>query len=209
LPLTTLTFLMNAVAVRAFMSKTQPHEVNNPNIDFTLNFFNLFDLDQTYELSESALEAAYLALQKKAHPDRFANNVKAQSLAVRYAAYINEAYETLQSPLKRAKYLLHLSGVEIDFNASTVSDKLFLIEQMELRETLAEIHDGHNPARDLEILIENVNAKVDENIKLFIKLWKQQTTQSLAEATTIVQKMHFLYKFLDQTQAVEERLLDL
>jgi len=48
-------------------------------------------------------------LQQEFHPDRFASKGDVDKrLAVQTASLINQAYDTLKSPLKRAQYLLEL-----------------------------------------------------------------------------------------------------
>jgi molecular chaperone HscB len=51
---------------------------------------------------------------------------------------INEAYQRLKEPLKRAAYLCELNGAPIDAENNTAMPKAFLMEQMEWREALEE-----------------------------------------------------------------------
>lgn len=59
-----------------------------------------------------ALKREFLQLQAIAHPDRHhgANKARAEALS----SAINEAYKTLEDPLRRANYLLELKGVETE-----------------------------------------------------------------------------------------------
>lgn len=178
-------------------------------LDLSQSYFELLGLSEDHDISVSQLEKAYLTLQRSAHPDRFANDSKGQILAVRYAAFINEAYETISSPLFRAQYLLQLKGVETDFGVATIADRMFLMEQMELREALSDIRSAPDPEAALEALIETVEEKIEVMTTQFVVLWQQGDAESLKQATLTVQKMHFLYKFMDEAEAEEARLLDL
>jgi molecular chaperone HscB len=49
------------------------------------------------------------SMQREAHPDRFAaQGAAAQRVAMQWSVRINEAYQRLKDPLKRAAYLCEL-----------------------------------------------------------------------------------------------------
>lgn len=107
-----------------------------PEIDLRSNYFELFGLPVGYELDPHQLKRRHLALQRRVHPDRFAHLADSSPLqAVRYAAFVNEAFDTLSSPLQRALYLLELSGHPVDKEAS-ITDAAFFEQQMDWREQL-------------------------------------------------------------------------
>ena len=68
------------------------------------NAFTLLGLPRIAALDEEALQQAWLAASRSAHPDQPGGD------AAR-AAEINSAYETLQAPEKRLKHLLDLHAV--------------------------------------------------------------------------------------------------
>jgi len=73
------------------------------------------------------------------HPDRFASAPQAeQRVSMQLATLVNEAYQTLKSPLRRAGYLLQLQGVDPEFETNTAMPAEFLADQMEKRERLEE-----------------------------------------------------------------------
>ena len=62
-----------------------------------------------WQVDQISLDASYRKLQQEFHPDRYASQGDVERrLAVQAASLINQAYETLRSPLKRAQYLLEL-----------------------------------------------------------------------------------------------------
>ena len=74
-----------------------------------MNYFQLFGLETQFTIDLAKLSTLYQTLQKKVHPDRFANaSSQDQLLAVKKSTLINDAYQTLKNPLKRAQYLLCL-----------------------------------------------------------------------------------------------------
>lgn len=57
---------------------------------------------------------------------------------MQWTTQVNEAYRTLKSPVQRAKYLLEMHGVDVQFETNTQMPADFLLQQLELREALAQ-----------------------------------------------------------------------
>jgi molecular chaperone HscB len=85
-----------------------------------------------------SLERSYREIQSQIHPDRFAHAGDAERRAsMQWTTRVNEAYRTLKSPVQRAKYLLEINGVDVQFETNTQMPSAFLLQQLELREALA------------------------------------------------------------------------
>jgi len=99
--------------------------------------FTLFGLPQQFAQDRPAIDARWKELQREAHPDRFAaQGAAAQRVAMQWSVRINEAYQRLKDPLKRAAYLCELRGAAISAEDNTAMPPEFLMEQMEWREAL-------------------------------------------------------------------------
>ena len=99
--------------------------------------FMLFGLPRRFALDRAALDAQWLALQARVHPDRFAGEgASAQRLAMQWAVRVNEAYQRLKDPLKRGAYLCELRGAAIQAENNTAMPGAFLMQQMAWREAL-------------------------------------------------------------------------
>lgn len=83
------------------------------------------------------LRKEFLQLQGKAHPDLAPEGQKRQAEAL--SSRINEAYKTLQDPLKRAQYLLSLQGIDVEDESAKLSENALLMEVMEAREAVEEV----------------------------------------------------------------------
>jgi len=104
--------------------------------------FELFGLPRRFALDRDELDARWRALQAEVHPDRFASEGgSAQRVAMQWAVRVNEAYQRLKSPLKRAAYLCELNGAAIDAENNTAMPGSFLMQQMEWREALDDATD--------------------------------------------------------------------
>ena len=99
--------------------------------------FELFGLTPRFAQDRSSIDARWKDLQREAHPDKFAaQGAAAQRLAMQWSVRINEAYQRLKDPLKRAAYLCELHGAPVNAENNTAMPTEFLMQQMEWREAL-------------------------------------------------------------------------
>jgi molecular chaperone HscB len=118
--------------------------------------FQLFGLPQRYEQDRAAIDGRWKDLQREAHPDKFAaQGASAQRAALQWSVRINEAYQRLKDPLKRAAYLCELLGAPIQAHSNTAMPADFLVEQMEWREAL----DDASSEEELDELSQRVLAR--------------------------------------------------
>jgi molecular chaperone HscB len=162
------------------------------------NDFVLFGLPERFEQDRTTLDQRWKALQRQAHPDRFAADAAtAQRVAMQWSVRINEAYQRLKNPLKRAAYLCELRGVPIQAENNTAMPAAFLIQQMAWREALEEA-SSH---ADLQALQAQTQASARE--------WMAQLAQALdtdgdpARAAQGVRALMFVERFASE---VEDRL---
>ena len=104
--------------------------------------FELFGLPVRFAQRRSDIDARWKELQREAHPDKFAaQGAAAQRLAMQWSVRINEAYQRLKDPLRRASYLCELHGAPIEAESNTAMPSGFLVQQMQWREALEESED--------------------------------------------------------------------
>jgi molecular chaperone HscB len=101
--------------------------------------FTLFGLAPQFAQDRAAIDARWKELQREAHPDKFAaQGAAAQRVAMQWSVRINEAYQRLKDPLKRASYLCEMNGAAVNAENNTAMPPAFLVQQMEWREGLDE-----------------------------------------------------------------------
>ena len=101
--------------------------------------FELFDVPEQFAQNRMVLDARWKQLQREAHPDKFAaQGAAAQRVAMQWSVRINEAYQRLKEPLRRASYLCELNGAPINPETNTAMPSAFLVQQMTWREALDE-----------------------------------------------------------------------
>lgn len=105
--------------------------------------FELFAVPATFAQERAGLDARWKELQREAHPDRFAaQGAAAQRLAMQWSVRINEAYQRLKDPIKRATYLCDQHGAPINAETNTAMPPAFLMQQMDWREMLDDARDS-------------------------------------------------------------------
>jgi molecular chaperone HscB len=163
--------------------------------------FELFGLTPAFAIEGEALERSYREIQSKVHPDRFANAGDAERRAsLQWTTRVNEAYRTLKDPVQRAKHLLELHGVDVAFETNTAMPPEFLMQQMELRESLEE---AKTPAS-----LDEMRKRLRQNKS---ELQKQvaealDTRKDYAGAAGLVRKLQFLDRLDEEIDSAYERV---
>ena len=99
------------------------------------NYFELFDLETSFFISDSNLKDSYRREIARFHPDKYASKTDSEKLqALQNTSLLNTAFDSIKSPLNRASYLLKLDGIDPFDEKDTSMAHDFLISQIELRE---------------------------------------------------------------------------
>jgi molecular chaperone HscB len=160
------------------------------SFDFQQNHFQLFGLPQSFKLDIAQLELAFRALQAEVHPDKAAHLADVeQRLAMQRSTLVNEAYQTLKSPIKRGRYLLSLQGVDTQEETNTAMPVDFLMAQMEWREAVAETR-MKTGARELET-------------ELAVKIDVEHDYEIAAQ---LVRKLRFMEKLAEEINSAYDEI---
>ncbi len=178
-------------------------------LDFSKNYFELFGLPVAYVIDTAELADSYRDLQRVVHPDRFASaSEQERRLSMQGATLINEAFQTLKDPMLRAKYLLSLHGVDMDDGSGSTQDMEFLMEQMELREQLAEAKQQADPFAVVANIISDIGDKISALIEQLTQQFASTDPEHLQQARATILKMQFLQKLHQDAEALEAELED-
>ncbi|GAA6140829.1 Fe-S protein assembly co-chaperone HscB [Hydrogenophaga sp. 5NK40-0174] len=162
------------------------------------NDFELFDLPQVFGLDRQQLDERWKQLQREVHPDRHTTaDAQTQRQAMQWSVRINEAYQRLKDPLKRATYLCELNGQAVDAESNTSMPPEFLMQQMEWREALEEA-DG---VEQMESLADEVAARRRSMLNDMGRLADDE--HDFASLAQQVRAMMFVQRF---AQDVDNRL---
>jgi molecular chaperone HscB len=162
------------------------------------NDFILFGLVEKFAQDASNLDTKWKALQREAHPDKFAaQGATAQRLAMQWSVRINEAYQRLKDPLKRAAYLCELRGAPINAENNTAMPAAFLMQQIEWREAA----DDATSDGQIETLLAEVTASKQN---LLAQCGRALDEENAPEAASrLVRSLMFIEKFESE---LEDRL---
>ncbi len=124
----------------------------------------------------------------------------AQRLAMQWSARINEAYQRLKDPLKRAAYLCELHGEPVNAENNTAMPASFLMQQMQWREELEEAHGE----AELDRLFSQVSSARQALVQQCEHLIDQ--LQDYRQAVQQVRALMFVERFAADVQARLDRL---
>ncbi len=138
------------VAVSPSPSESSP---GLERVDPGLDHFERLGLARSPSLRRDDVEAAYLERSRQVHPDRFAGaDEDTRRRALDHTSLLNEAYEVIKSPLRRAEYLVKLGGIDLDSTdpqrGAPHPSQAFLMDMIERRERLDGSPDRLDDLRD-------------------------------------------------------------
>lgn len=178
-------------------------------MDLAQNYFQLFKIPISFEIDIQQLAASYREWQQSVHPDRFANaSTQEKRYSMQLAAHINEAFQVLKSPQRRARYILELQGVKFDDQKNPQMDPVFLMEQMELREALSEVKQQSDPDIALQTFLATLKSKQQQLYQAMMQQLKIPEQGDLSVAQQLVHEIQFLDKLQSEAELIEEELLD-
>lgn len=163
--------------------------------------FELFQIPMQFAQDRAVLDTRWKELQREAHPDKFAaQGVAAQRIAMQWSVRINEAYQRLKDPLRRASYLCELHGAPIHAEKNTAMPTDFLLQQMQWREALEEA----KTVQDLEEIASQSNHSGREQLSKIEQTL--DTNKDFAAAAQQVRSLMFIERFSSEVDARIDQL---
>ena len=163
--------------------------------------FELFDVPEQFVQNRMVLDARWKQLQREAHPDKFAaQGAAAQRVAMQWSVRINEAYQRLKEPLRRASYLCELNGAPINPETNTAMPSAFLMQQMTWREAL----DEAETVEEMNEIAVMSQKKMDEQLSKVEQFL--DVDRNFAAAAQQVRGLMFTERFASEVDARIELL---
>lgn len=176
-------------------------------LDFSKNHFELFGLPTRYRVDSDLLGERYRALQHALHPDRYvATGDRERRLSMQASARVNEAFQTLKDPLERASYLLSLHTGDAGGDSQTTADMAFLMEQMELRETLSAVKEKSDPIAAVGTVLDRLVEQFGELVGQLEDRLEAPSAEDLERARDLVRKLQFVAKCRLDAENLEAEL---
>ena len=172
----------------------------------TRNFYQLFDMPIAFEIDMDHLQQSYRTLAQTVHPDKYANaSDQERRISMQQTSWINKAYQVLKDPVERAVYLLQLKGVDVNLENETTMDAGFLMDQMELRETLADVHTQADPLAVLDKELGKVKNNMQKISSAFSESYQ---AGELDDAKECLRKMQFIQKARKEIDVLTAKIED-
>ena len=159
-----------------------------------MNYFEIFDFKEEFDIDLDILEKKYLEFQSKFHPDNAGISEVEKSIE------INEAYKILSDDFLRLSYILKLSDIDIldDIKAPKV-DFETLEKILELQEQIAEISN--------KVELDNLKIKLNAEIKLQISASaKLIKTKEFELSSQFLIKAKYLKKALEDLKIRKKKI---
>ena len=133
-----------------------------------INYFKYFGLPERLTIDKAALRKLYYENSRKYHPDFFTLEAETQQEEVlRLSTLNNEAYEVLKDDYKRMRHLLEVKGAIKNDEKEELS-QTFLMEMMDINESIMELQMGEKSIEELNNLEQNIE-KLTETLKTEIQ----------------------------------------
>jgi molecular chaperone HscB len=166
------------------------------DLNFSADHFSLLGFVRAQQLDLAELDARFRDVQARVHPDKHAHAGESdRRLAMQWATRINEAYQTLKSPLSRARYLLQLMGYDPQVDSNTAMPAEFLMAQMELREAVSEAR-GNGDESALDAARTQLLGDMKTAYQYLVELIDQH--KNYLAASALVRQLMFQEKLLNE-----------
>ncbi len=160
-----------------------------------MNYFEIFGIEEKFEIDIEMLHARYIELQKKYHPDIVKDDKEKLSNA-QFVANLNSGYGILKDDYLRAAYYLKLRNIDI-LKEEQLEIKIsheMLCDILNKREKLEEI-------KSEEIFLKfkaQEMAKRQENLLLMVKFFDNNEIEKAALYTILLKYQDNLIHAINQ-----------
>jgi len=154
----------------------------------TQNYFEIFNVPMQFKINLNRLQQSYRIIQAEIHPDKFVSASQIEkNESLKKSTEVNDAYQTLKNPIKRARYLIKINLNSKENNSTLPPD--FLMQQMEWEEHLESILEQTVELEKFRVLID------DEYQKNLRKLESTcDTDKNWSVALEILNEIQFIDK---------------
>lgn len=175
-----------------------------------VDHFAVLGLERRYDLARATVDDRQRELSRLVHPDRYATASAAERRSsLLWATAVNDAATALRDPVRRAEYLLKLSGLDVgdEQGSQRRVDPGFLMEMLELREALQAARGRRDDAR-VQTLAGDIQRQREALLggiaAGFAALGNAPAPAALAALGRQLGVMRYYDRFLDEVAAYEE-----
>ena len=156
-----------------------------------------------FNIDLDRLQKSYRIIQAEIHPDKFvsASQIEKNQSLIK-STEVNDAYQTLKNPIKRARYL-----IKINLNSkenSSILPHSFLMQQMEWEEHLESISEQKSELEKFRLLINGEYQKNLSNLESVCDVDKNwDGAMGILNEIQFIDKLN--YKIIQQINLIETK----
>jgi len=154
-----------------------------------MNYFELYGIEESFNLDESLVKRKFYELSKLYHPDFYINeSEEKQHEILELSTLNNKAYQILSEPRKLTEYVLKLHGFAEEGEKHQLPPD-FLMAMMDVNEALMELEMEPDPGK-----LAQIRDEVEEKMN---KLKNESAVLTKAFDSTASDKEGILKQILD------------
>lgn len=147
-----------------------------------MNYFEFYDIPESFEIDAVSLKKKFYELSKKYHPDFYAaESAEKQEEVLELSTLNNKAYQVLSNADKRIEYILRQHKLLVEGDKYPLSPD-FLMEMMELNEQLIDAEDEAT-INTIKVSVKEASDSLNEELA--------QQTQDFSVKTNFDQEIAF------------------
>jgi molecular chaperone HscB len=160
-----------------------------------MNYFEFYGMAESFNVDAKSLKAKFYELSKRYHPDFYANESEAkQQEILELSTLNNKAYQVLSNPAKRTEYILQQHGMLVENDKYQLAPG-FLMEMMEINESLMEIEDQHG-LDAIKLQLSVTEAELNQEFNACVKKYESDNQADKDEALKAIKDIYFRQKYL-------------
>lgn len=168
-----------------------------------MNYFELYDLPMSFNPDQNLVKRKFYELSKKYHPDFYINSsVEQQEEVLEMSTLNNKAFQVLKSPQETLQYVLTITGTVVEGENYTLPQH-FLMEMMEVNETLMDLEFDPDPAKlaQLRNEVSIIEQSLTDQLNSLIKSYDEPTAahqELLAQIKDVFYRNKYLLRIKER-----------
>jgi molecular chaperone HscB len=169
--------------------------------------FGALGIERQYALDLKEVEKRHRDLSRTLHPDKYAGSgAHERSSALSNAVEVNEAWRIVRDPVKRGEALFRLAGISLGDSDEPKPGQMFLMDMMELRETLEDAKEKKELSR-VRALGEDIESRAKAvEAALGVAFLERTEKAALEPHVAKLGELRFYRRFLEEVESIEDRL---
>eukprot|EP00010_Vexillifera_abyssalis_P001802 CAMPEP_0201556170 /NCGR_PEP_ID=MMETSP0173_2-20130828/53660_1 /ASSEMBLY_ACC=CAM_ASM_000268 /TAXON_ID=218659 /ORGANISM="Vexillifera sp., Strain DIVA3 564/2" /LENGTH=176 /DNA_ID=CAMNT_0047968307 /DNA_START=153 /DNA_END=681 /DNA_ORIENTATION=- len=160
--------------------------------------FDVLGQPKQFAIEPKSLEKKFFHLQRQFHPDYYQMKSEMEKLySEARSSQLNQSYQILKSPTKRAEFLLSEVGIDLsETGGSYTSDPQLIMAIMEKREA---IEDNTSDHEALKRMMDEEKNQLDEIAQQFAKAYEEKAYE---QAKKLAVEMIYIEKIVKEIQEI-------